>query len=843
MYAKVNSTQIITVAARGIALLILIISLMVLAAWHNTQLFPSLHSRLVAMAYSTALCFLFSGVGVLCLTWRRFYIARFFSLVILAVAVITLIEICWSTGFQVNNRLMFTVHPMPASPVPMAATTAVSFVLVSISMLLSSVVREGGFGKTFIFLVCLQLLTVAIAFIALLGHGIGLLPAFVWLGIRMAPLTAVTLIVLAIGFLLHSYRPALMAFSRLSFFSHMVVAFGFMTLLFVGIGSIVLAQIDSVSSIMRELHQNPLQVNQSAVRIREQVERLNRDLKNIAIQPDLARSINVTQRAAEARQSIASDIAKIRTLDDELTPQLQIMERDLRRWDELISAAYQHLQRENLEVYRSITLNESQQQVVALEHSLITIFLQTQTRIQALNVAANDIQQDAKRLIAISVASFLSMGLLVAYLITRLLSNHLHQIRQAMLDIAHKREGVKIPFIDYNQEIGDMARALAVFAANINAGRRMETRMRQIIEAAPNGIVMVNEGGHIEIVNQQAEKIFGYDRSELLGKTVEQLMPARMAPGHPQHRHNFFINPSPRAMGSGRDLFGLKKDGEEFPIEIGLAPIETDDGLKVLASIVDISERKKSAQMIIQHQLELEKSNKELARINKELETFAYVASHDLKSPLRGIAQLSSWIEEDLQAQDYDNVPGHTEMLRSRILRMEKLLDDLLIFYRAGKMDASPSVIDVKAMAIELFDIQNNKPGLHLEVVDDLPIFTSLSTPFEQVLRNLFSNAIKHHDQETGVVSLTYRKLDTGFLEFAVCDDGPGIPEQYQERVFGMFQTLKPRDEVEGSGMGLALIKKIIENYGGNISVRSEGRGTCFTFTWPTFTQGQSHNA
>jgi signal transduction histidine kinase len=136
-------------------------------------------------------------------------------------------------------------------------------------------------------------------------------------------------------------------------------------------------------------------------------------------------------------------------------------------------------------------------------------------------------------------------------------------------------------------------------------------------------------------------------------------------------------------------------------------------------------------------------------------------------------------------------------------------------------------------MAMGLFEIQNTKPGLHLELGDYLPEFETLATPFEQILRNLFSNAIKHHDRDLGVVRLECQAIDNQFFEFSVSDDGPGIPVRFQERVFGMFQTLKSRDELEGSGMGLALIKKLVETYGGTIKVFSDGRGCRFTFTWP----------
>ncbi|MET0356032.1 MAG: ATP-binding protein, partial [Cellvibrio sp.] len=132
-----------------------------------------------------------------------------------------------------------------------------------------------------------------------------------------------------------------------------------------------------------------------------------------------------------------------------------------------------------------------------------------------------------------------------------------------------------------------------------------------------------------------------------------------------------------------------------------------------------------------------------------------------------------------------------------------------------------------------IFEIQNNKPGLRLELSNSLPILSTFSTPLELIIRNLFSNAIKHHDRQEGLILVGSKTLNDQFIEVSVCDDGPGIPEKFHERIFGMFQTLKPRDELEGSGMGLALIKKIVEGYGGHVTLKSEGRGACFSFSWP----------
>jgi len=369
---------------------------------------------------------------------------------------------------------------------------------------------------------------------------------------------------------------------------------------------------------------------------------------------------------------------------------------------------------------------------------------------------------------------------------------------------------------------------------DISARKRLEARFRLVVEAAPNAIVMVDKAGTIEMVNAQAENIFGYDRAELLGQSVDILLPQRFHHHHPQHRAAFFSDLSPRAMGIGRDLFGRRKDGSEFPVEVGLNPIETDDGIKVLSAITDISARVQASERLAEHREELERSNKELA-------TFAYVASHDLKSPLRGIFQLSQWIEEDLNNGNASAVPGHMDMLRGRIRRMENLLDDLLAYSRAGRLEGSVSQIEVGLLARSLFDMQAPPAGFSFSVAGDLPSFATLATPFEQVLRNLFSNAIKHHDRAEGRIELGWRNEGKGYYEFSVTDDGPGIPPQYHERVFGMYQTLRPRDEVEGSGMGLALVKKIVETYGGKASVVSDGiRGCSIRFTWPIKIEGRN---
>ncbi len=387
-------------------------------------------------------------------------------------------------------------------------------------------------------------------------------------------------------------------------------------------------------------------------------------------------------------------------------------------------------------------------------------------------------------------------------------------------------------FNDMLVEVGQSTQALEQsnrdLALALTSRQQLQQRFQRVVESAPSAMVMVNREGLIEMVNVQAERIFGYARAELLGKKMEILLPQRYRAEHPGLRTSFFADPTPRSMGAGRDLFARRKDGSEFPVEIGLNPIEMEEGLMVLSAIVDISERVRAANRLAEHAKELERSN-------KDLDTFAYVASHDLKSPLRGINQLASWITEDMQDNLPPSVDKHLQLMRSRITRMERLLDDLLSYSRVGRVENKIGKVNVADTVRDLFALATPPPGFKLVLGDDLPVLTTPVAPFEQVVRNLLANAVKHHDKHEGTIefSAQYDGEGARYL-FSVRDDGPGIPPEFHQRVFNMFQTLKPRDEMEGSGMGLAFVKKVVENYGGVVNIESDGvRGALFRFSWP----------
>jgi signal transduction histidine kinase len=232
----------------------------------------------------------------------------------------------------------------------------------------------------------------------------------------------------------------------------------------------------------------------------------------------------------------------------------------------------------------------------------------------------------------------------------------------------------------------------------------------------------------------------------------------------------------------------------------------------------------------------LERLTRRLARSNRELEQFAYVASHDLRAPLRAIDTLSEWLEHDLGDVLQGDAKEQMRLLRGRVRRMDRLLSDLLEYARVGRVRIPTEMVDVEELVREVCDLAQLDHSLKIEFGSKMPRFFTAKVPLKRVFLNLLNNAAKHNDRSMG--QATVRCVDAGeFFEFEVKDDGPGIPKEFHERVFQMFQTLKPRDTTEGSGMGLALVRRIVESAGGKICIRSDegngSRGTAFTFSWP----------
>jgi PAS domain S-box-containing protein len=356
-------------------------------------------------------------------------------------------------------------------------------------------------------------------------------------------------------------------------------------------------------------------------------------------------------------------------------------------------------------------------------------------------------------------------------------------------------------------------------------------RLRLILDSSLDAVVSMDEQGKITGWNPQAEAVFGWPRDAVIGESLADLIipePYRFAM---QRGLDLF-----RTTGEGPllrrrlELTALRKLGVEFPVELTISPLRVGDHYEFCAFVRDISQRKAAEEQIRRYATELERSN-------RELNDFAYSASHDLRSPLRAVAQIASWIAEDHATELSEEVRNDLDLMQRRVQRMQALLDDMLEYARVGRSDGDLSHVDCEELAREIVESLPLPPGFTI-TVEPLPTLLTHRTPLHQVLRNLISNAVKHHNRPDGRVEILAR--DHGdHIEFIVQDDGPGIAQDYHDQIFRMFTTLKPRDSVEGSGMGLALVKKIVEGRGGTITLESaEGRGAKFRFTWPRGAEG-----
>lgn len=345
---------------------------------------------------------------------------------------------------------------------------------------------------------------------------------------------------------------------------------------------------------------------------------------------------------------------------------------------------------------------------------------------------------------------------------------------------------------------------------------------QQSINAAPHGVLVINDKGEIELTNKLLCDLCGYNRDEILGKKIEFLIPERYRSEHVHSRHSFNTAPQKRVMGQGRDITALHKDGSELPIAIDLCPIDFGGrGKRVLVTLVDMTER---------NRMELE-----LRESNMNLNEFNYVASHDLRSPLRGISDLVEWIKEDLGSNIEEPVSRNLDRVAIRINRMEELIDNLLTYARAGRVNADPEIADISQMFEGVLDILQPSPNFILDIQIELEQLLCVLTPLTTVLRNIISNAIKHHDKESGKIVIKC-VAENSMCHFSICDDGPGIPASSKDRIFRLFQTVSAAER-QGSGIGLSVSRRLVETHGGRISfeANTHQRGATFHIWWPRF--------
>lgn len=354
-------------------------------------------------------------------------------------------------------------------------------------------------------------------------------------------------------------------------------------------------------------------------------------------------------------------------------------------------------------------------------------------------------------------------------------------------------------------------------------------RFLSVTDAVGVAIIILDVGGRICMANVEAESLFGYRREELIGGTVEKLVPEALRPRHGEWRKDFSEKAVTRRMGPARDVQALKADGTEFPVEVGLSTMETNEGVFIVASVVDITQRKLA-------EMKLQCEREALERSNRDLEQFAFAASHDLQEPLRAVAGFVQLLQRRYGGQLDARADEFIEHAVDGCKRMQSLIDDLFVYARIGIGGHEMKTVDMQEVVTEarlnlLMKIRESGceliGGTHALVRGE---FNHLLRLFE----NLVANCIKFRRPGEPLRVAIEAKRQANFWEFTVADNGIGIAPEHFERIFQVFQRLHTRTKYPGTGIGLAICKRIVELHGGEIWLESEqGKGATFHFTLP----------
>jgi PAS domain S-box-containing protein len=341
---------------------------------------------------------------------------------------------------------------------------------------------------------------------------------------------------------------------------------------------------------------------------------------------------------------------------------------------------------------------------------------------------------------------------------------------------------------------------------------------RLAVESSPAAMIVASQDGAIQFANAETARMFGYKGAELVGQTIDMLVPMRLRPSHEALRRGFFANPSRRPMGVGRDLKATRRDGSEFPVEIGLTPINTAKGPLVLATVLDITARREAELALAQRASELERANERLAQ-------FAYVASHDLQEPLRKIAVFSGLLEQAIESSNPSEIAHANRVIRTSALRARSLVDDLLSYSRAINDAQQLQALDLRdELESALNDLSQAVDEAGAEIEIDVPhiSFSADRSQFARLISNIVSNAIKYRKpDEVAKIHIKSSAMNERAVLLEIADNGIGLDEKYARTIFEPFKRLHTQAQYPGTGIGLAICKSIADRHGWSLSVKS----------------------
>ncbi|HJV64563.1 MAG TPA: PAS domain S-box protein [Geomonas sp.] len=369
-----------------------------------------------------------------------------------------------------------------------------------------------------------------------------------------------------------------------------------------------------------------------------------------------------------------------------------------------------------------------------------------------------------------------------------------------------------------------------------DALQKSRNMFERLFETSPDAIVVVDGNGTIRKLNQQAEVLFGYMREELIGARVERLVPEQYQRSHRQYRRSYFQDPRPRKMGAGLELYGLTQDGRSIPVDIMLTPIDTSEGTWAFAVVRDITRQRQSDAKIMELNAALKSQIEQLEASNRELEAFSYSVSHDLRAPLRHVIGFVDLLNSRNPEGLDDKSRHYLQVITEAARKMGNLIDDLLSFSRMGRTEMMKSRLDfgqlVRDIARELA-AEARERTIEWKI-RPLPEVMGDAAMLRQVVYNLLANAVKFtRDKERATIEVGAVEQERE-IRFFVRDNGVGFDSAYVNKLFGLFQRLHRAEEFEGTGVGLAIVQRIIARHGGRAWAEgSLGQGATFWFSLP----------